>query len=112
AGPATEDSFADLAREYSADSNASSGGLYTGIYLGQMVQEFQDWCFDESRQPGDTGIVKTDYGYHVMYFVENEGPRYLSTIRDTLQANAYNEWITEQKNAYPATFHKFGLTQV
>ena len=35
---------------------------------GQMVTEFNDWCFDESRQPGDTGIVKTSYGYHIMYF--------------------------------------------
>ena len=34
-----------------------------------MVPTFNDWCFDESRQEGDTGIVKTDYGYHVMYFV-------------------------------------------
>lgn len=112
AGAATEDSFAELAKEYSADGNAFGGGLYTGIYRGQMVAEFQDWCFDESRKPGDTGIVKTDYGYHVMYFVENEGPRYLGTIRDTLQANAYSEWLDGQKTAYPATFHKFGLTQV
>ena len=29
---------------------------------------FDAWCFDASRQPGDTGIVKTDYGYHIMYF--------------------------------------------
>ena len=33
-----------------------------------MVQTFNDWCFDESRQPGDSGIVETDYGYHIMYF--------------------------------------------
>ena len=37
-------------------SNASSGGLYTDIYRGQMVSEFEDWCFDPSRQAGDTGI--------------------------------------------------------
>ena len=24
---------------------------------GQMVSEFEDWCFDPSRQRGDTGIV-------------------------------------------------------
>ena len=33
------------------------------------MQEFLDWCFADGRQPGDYGIVKTDYGYHVMYFV-------------------------------------------
>ena len=34
-----------------------------------MVESFDAWCFDSSRKPGDTGIVKTNYGYHVMYFV-------------------------------------------
>ena len=67
-GEKTEDAFAALAVANSTDSNASSGGLYTDIYRGQMVSEFEDWCFDSSRQPGDTGIVKTEYGYHVMYF--------------------------------------------
>ena len=35
-----------------------------------MVQAFNDWCFDESRKAGDYGLVKTEYGYHVMYFVD------------------------------------------
>ena len=34
-----------------------------------MVDTFNDWCFDESRKPGDHGIVETTYGYHIMYFV-------------------------------------------
>ena len=38
-------------------------------YPGQMVETFNDWCFADGRQPGDYGIVKTDYGYHLMYFV-------------------------------------------
>ena len=64
-------SFAVLAGQHSDDpGSAENGGLYESIYPGQMVQPFEDWCFDESRQPGDTGIVKTEYGYHIMYFVE------------------------------------------
>ena len=38
-------------------------------YPGQMVETFNDWCFADGRQPGDYGIVKTDYGYHIMFFV-------------------------------------------
>ncbi|MBE6910623.1 MAG: hypothetical protein E7474_13790 [Ruminococcaceae bacterium] len=68
AGDKSEDSFAALAQANSTD-NADDGGLYTGVYPGQMVETFNDWCFDASRQTGDTGIVQTDYGYHVMYFV-------------------------------------------
>lgn len=68
AGEATEESFAELAKEHSVDGSASNGGLYTGVYPGQMITEFNDWCFADGRQVGDTGIVKTSYGYHIMYF--------------------------------------------
>ena len=33
-----------------------------------LVESFRDWCLDSSRQVGDTGIVESDYGYHIMYF--------------------------------------------
>lgn len=69
AGEHTEDSFAYLAAENSQDTgSAANGGLYEEVYPGQMVDTFDAWCFDPARQPGDTGIVKTDYGYHIMYF--------------------------------------------
>lgn len=64
----TEDSFAFMAAENSVDSSAADGGLIEQIYPGQMVEEFDAWCFDAARQPGDTGIVKTQFGYHIMYF--------------------------------------------
>lgn len=72
AGDMTDDSFAALANENSDDSDGTDGGLYTDIYVGQMVEEFEAWCFDESRQVGDYGIVQTTYGYHVMYFVHSD----------------------------------------
>ena len=70
AGEATEDTFSEAAQAYSTDTgSASYGGLYEDVYPGQMVTEFNDWCFDDARQTGDTGIVKTTYGYHIMYYV-------------------------------------------
>ena len=70
AGDMTEDSFAALANEKSEDPGSNTvGGLYEDVYQGQMVEPFEAWCFDESRQYGDTGLVKTTYGYHVMYYV-------------------------------------------
>ncbi len=72
AGEQTEEAFGELAKKHSGDGNASAGGLYTDVYMGQMVKSFQDWCFDSSRKTGDTGIVKTDFGYHVMYFVRSD----------------------------------------
>lgn len=73
AGEATEDSFSKLAGEKSEDPGSkSNGGLYQYVAKGQMVKEFEDWCFDESRQKGDTGLVKTVHGYHIMYFVHGD----------------------------------------
>ena len=69
AGEQTVERFAELAEEHSQDPGSNqNGGLYEGVTEGEMVQAFNDWCFDEARQVGDTGIVKTEYGYHVMYF--------------------------------------------
>lgn len=70
AGEATEDSFAALAKEHSADGNASQGGIYTGMTVNDnLVEPFKEWIFDESREFGNTDLVKTEFGYHVMFFV-------------------------------------------
>ena len=70
-GNCDEESFAVMANAYSADPGSNTnGGLYENVYLGQMVEEFENWCFDESRKPGHYGMVKTSYGYHLMYFVD------------------------------------------
>ena len=71
-GDATEESFGALAKEHTADGNGDVGGLYEGVKEGQMVTEFNDWIFDESRAYGDTDLVKTQFGYHVMYFVGSQ----------------------------------------
>ena len=87
-GAKTEDSFAELAKEKTTDpASKDNGGLYEAVYPGQMVTAFNDWCFDEARKEGDTGIVQTDYGYHVMYFSgDNE-----TSYRDYMVKNALLE---------------------
>jgi len=77
-GEKTELAFALLAEKYSEDTESTSkgssglyGGLYEGVPLGQMVKEYESWATDKSRKYGDTGIVKSEYGYHIMYFVED-----------------------------------------
>lgn len=67
-GDKTSKSFAKLAKSNSSDGNASNGGLYENVIPNQMVPTFNAWCFDSSRKVGDVGIVKTEYGYHIMYF--------------------------------------------
>lgn len=69
AGAATEEFFAELATNHTQDPGSqATGGLYEAVYPGQMVPEFENWCFEDGRQVGDHGMVKTSYGYHIMFF--------------------------------------------
>lgn len=83
AGDLSEDSFAELAKENSKDGNAAQGGLYEDVYPGQMVEPFEDWCYDAERKVGDYGIVETEYGYHIMFFVGDSD----TTFRDFMTTN-------------------------
>lgn len=96
AGDATEDAFATLANENSEDTGSNTtGGLYENIAPGSMVENFDAWCFDESRQIGDTGIVESDYGYHIMYF-SGYGETYHNYLVETeMKSNDYTAWQTE-----------------
>ena len=100
-GDATEESFAALADKYSADS--PEGGLYTQVYHNMMVTEFNDWCFDAARQPGDTDIVETTYGYHIMYFVGQDLPYWQVRVTNTLKTNDFNDWYKGLQQDYTVT---------
>lgn len=91
-GEATEDSFAALAMKESTDGSKYDGGLYTEVYQGKMVAEFNDWCFDAARQAGDTGVVDTQYGSHVMYFSGTNLNRWQTQAASALRNEAYAEW--------------------
>lgn len=71
-GARTEESFGELAKEYSSDGNAADGGIYSDVPQGKMVAEFENWSIAEGREPGDVGIVETTYGYHIMYSVDKK----------------------------------------
>ena len=102
-GEQTELAFAELAEENSADTESTSkgssglyGGLCGGVKQGQMVEEFENWSMDSSRKYGDTGIVKSQYGYHIMYFIENT-EKYLYDCKSDIQKDKEDEFVTSVK---------------
>lgn len=95
AGEATEEAFAALAAEHSVDTGSSSnGGLYSAVPTGYMVENFDAWMFDASRQSGDTGLVKTEFGYHIMYYVSGE-EGWLLYGRDALISDLCSKQLDE-----------------
>ena len=100
-GAADEEYFAQLATEKTEDPGSqSTGGLYTNVYKGQMVSEFEEWCFDASRQYGDTGLVRTTYGYHVMFFVSDVEQWYLAS-KESIASDICSQMLAEAREKYP-----------
>ena len=97
AGEATEESFSKLATEKTGDTaSKESGGLYENVYPGQMVEAFEDWCYDAERKTGDYGIVETTYGYHIMYFVGETEQTYLDyMLTETMRSEDTKAWYDD-----------------
>ncbi len=93
----TEEKFAELAKKNTGDTGSrENGGLYEDIYPGQMVTNFNDWCFDEARKTGDVGIVESEYGYHIMYFVGNSETNYRDfMVENDLRADELTKWMED-----------------
>lgn len=110
-GAATEESFGELAKQYTDDSNGEQGGLYEQVYQGRMVTNFNDWIFGSGREPGDTGVISTDYGYHVMYFVGENDPYWMVQTRSAKASADYNAWAEAKFENY-AMKDKSGISNV
>ncbi len=87
-GDKTKESFEKLGEEYTEDSNVT----YENVRRGDMVEEFENWIYDENRKAGDVGIVETEYGQHIMYFVGDGDAHWYADCFD-----AYFEKLAESK---------------
>lgn len=95
AGEATEDSFAELCKKYSADSGAiTEGGLIKGVTEDGVNSELAEWIFASGRKSGDTTSIVTAEGYtYVMYYVEQGDPEWKSAIANTLLSESRNDYL-------------------
>ena len=114
-GKATEESFAELANTHSEDGGSNTnGGLYTGINKQtNFVENFLNWCMDESRQVGDTGIVQTEYGYHIMYFAYTQ-PQWLYYANTYFLSDRTSKMIEAANEKWPIeiTYKQIALTEL
>ncbi len=103
-GVADEQHFGELASKLSDDTGSqSSGGLIENMANdGQYVPEFEDWVFaegnyaGEERKNGSTGIIETEYGYHIMFYVgADENPEWYESILSDLVAEDWEAKQTE-----------------
>lgn len=112
AGDATEESFTALAETHSDDTGvAQNSGLYEGVNISSnYVEEFRNWAIDSTRQVGDTDIVRSSYGYHIMYFVSGE-PTWLAACKETLISEQISKMVDSatKENTMDVTYRKIAL---
>lgn len=79
--------FAEMAKKYSQDpGSAAKGGELGWIQRGQTVKPFEDAAF--SMKPGQiSGLVKTEYGYHIIKVEERQEPhvKSLDEVKASIQ---------------------------
>jgi len=111
----TEDGFAKLAEKYSQDGGSNTnGGLYEDVPKKQMIAAFQDWCYEDGRQPGDTGIVySSSTGAHIMYFVGyGDTPYWHYACENAMRSSDTSEWQNELIEATTAEVNADGMKNV
>lgn len=108
AGEQTKDAFEKLGQEKTDDS----GVIYEGVYKGQMVEEFENWCFDEARKTGDTGIVETTYGYHVMYFIGEGKLVWENNAHNGAVGELFEAWLDNEATACNYTANESVLNSI
>lgn len=90
-GEATEETFIALVTANTSDTaSASSGGLYSNITsTSNYVQPFLDWTTDPARRTGDVELVKSEYGWHIMYYVSSNDPVWRQSTASALRAQDF-----------------------
>ncbi len=109
----TEAAFSDLAYKQSMDTgSALGGGLYRDIRQGSLPEALESWCFDEARQPGDTTILQTPYGIHILYFREGRDASAVESEEGFRRASL-KELVNLARKRYPAQidYSAMALTQ-
>ena len=119
AGDKTEESFAALVKEKTDDTaSAETGGLYEGIRISDnYVEAFEEWSFDDARKAGDSGIIETEYGYHIMYFVSDntddlDWKETIRTAKGTEALETYETELLKEDGEYSIKKHNTWINMV
>lgn len=92
------ENFGSYVVQYSEDGGSTEkGGVYEDFFNYEMVKPFAD--FAEFEPIGKIGMVKTEFGYHIMEVLERKKVRYpmLHIVTKKLTPTASDRKRTEEK---------------
>ncbi|MCX6195770.1 MAG: peptidylprolyl isomerase, partial [Flavobacteriia bacterium] len=80
--------FTELVTKYTEDPGSkTTGGLYENFLEAEMVKEFGSFCATQAI--GKIGIVKTDFGFHIIEVLERDATKFplLVSVSKTFKAS-------------------------
>lgn len=92
-GTISKEKFEELAKD-----THDSSVFYDAVVTGQMVEEFEDWLFYEATTVGQLGLVKTTYGWHIMYYggeIEDGDIAWRTIANENATAEDISSWYQD-----------------
>lgn len=111
-GEKTQQAFIDLENRCLEDESALEATIYENVVLGYMVPEFEAWIYDESRVSGDIDIVKTDYGFHLVYFIGDGVAAWKTVAKEALADETMMEYFETIMEKHPVEYDEESLAKI
>ncbi|MCX5818108.1 MAG: peptidylprolyl isomerase [Proteobacteria bacterium] len=95
--------FAELAKKYSIDPNAgATGGEIGFLPKGSLVPEYETAAFKLTKVGQMSGIVKTQFGYHIIRLEGTKPPAYvpIDEVKDFIKQKILQEKQSELLEKY------------
>lgn len=92
--------FADLAKEYSDDGSASSGGDLGWFNKGKMVEAFETAAFALKKDEYSKTPVKSEFGYHIILKTDERAKPTLEKAKDGIIDSLIDTKLKEENNTY------------
>ena len=105
----TKDNFCGYVTNYTTDTaSISTCGEYNFTKIDQLVQEFKDFSFNNNA--GTIGIVKSQFGFHIIWVVKKTPAKTLSynDVKDKIKTLLINQKAQEDyKTFYEALLKNY-----
>ena len=105
-----ETAFSELFTQWSDNADTQeNNGIYTNAIKGDLPSEIEDWCFDSSRQSGDTTVIGTEKGAYVVWYEKTDGPAVSETASRKQTENQYADWLQKESQTYIGKTHAIAM---
>ena len=98
------DLFKSYNKTYADDK--TNEGIYYQVNKQECSSSIASWAFDQKRKTGDSEILKSTYGYSIVYFIEKGSKEYLVSAEEKLREDIYQDIIDQYLDTHQLIIKK------